>query len=221
MEKLGKETETSEWSGMLFPYEDPSGDNTGSKEESIVLPAFHMGQILLELCYYNKSEQDETKQRDYRLDETMFRVCMKRASQNHERSLNGNLGSTLGYCTGQYQAIDAHYLFGANLAVSLAHIRPLHFIKSPPEDLVWIWSYLNDIFALEFSWVVSNWLIRYRDEPDYGNRLAMDRSLDVAKDIQFLRSWDRLAQSMFQYIATQKPDVSVLALYYEHMSAIR
>ncbi len=155
-----------------------------------------------------------SREEDVRLDRTIFRLCLDFASKrlNVISQCDESGSSQSGYA--EWPFIDAMILFGAELGAAIVRFRPLQFSKEPPLDHPII-PYINELFALEFGWIVGNWMIYHRDHPGFIDKSEDDHLKYIFRDMMSLRSMGKKAQNMFQFHVTNGADSSVLAVFYD------
>lgn len=206
-----------------FPYKNPLGydgvrfDLYG--DEDTLASLFQIAGIVLGI--YSTRFRNHTGffgSGGVRLDSVVFRLCLdfaaKRLSiiRKGEKSDGASISGHV-----EWPHIDNMILFGAELGATVVRFRPLQFGSDPPQDEP-ILLHINELFALEFGWVVSNWMIRHRDNAEFFHKGCSDKLGYIIRDIMMLRSMGRKAQNMFQYHVTEGGNSSVLALFYDNLA---
>ncbi|MEO5369073.1 MAG: hypothetical protein H7833_03255 [Magnetococcus sp. DMHC-1] len=197
--------------GIPFPYKNPhdgqmSAFNViGSQKQADAM--FHLAEILIENHYVTV---------EIRLNQTLFMYCLERAARklpvhppNHVRGAGASGG------TAELPHVDGMFIVGSYVAAAISRMRPLQFVSEPsPNDTVLL--HINDVFALEYGWLVSLWLVRHHDIPGYPgtSKKIFD---DLSWDLLAFRSWWEKAQSMFQYLSLENPDPLPLAIFYNSL----
>ncbi|HIJ85095.1 MAG: hypothetical protein HW380_2736 [Magnetococcales bacterium] len=207
-----------------FPYKIPidyekNNIDTFVGNGDLVVSLFHLADVILGIYQSRfRVKIGCADSSDIRLDGTVFRLCLDFTARRLTIIQFGGQASSEASVSGhaEWPHTDSMTLFGAEVGASIVRFRPLQFVgKIEPRDPLLL--YINELFALEFGWVVCNWMIRNRDDKEFFYKKKEELFKHIIHDVMSLRTMSKKVKNMFQFLATEGASSSVLAVFYDSL----